>query len=164
MTIHKSQCDSCVFRVVEDQATLESAVTVDSKYEALRKLNGAPKKLRIMSVGGDDDKTETCHINSPLWPTKAKDTYCPDRLDDCMSLETALSIRLASKGVEIASEANRIAAEQLTAARESASSARSSATAAATQARWARWAAIIAMIAAIIAAKDQIIELIFGHP
>lgn len=160
MTTNESQCDSCAFRRVEDQSTLESDAAIENKYKVLRSLSGAPKKPRSVTwyvgvVG--ENKTETCFINSPLWPTKVKDTHCPDRLDDCLSLETALSIRMASKHVELASEANRIAAEDLATAKLSASNAFE-------QARWARWAATIATIAAIIATKDQILALIFGNP
>jgi hypothetical protein len=159
-TNQKTQCDSCAFKRTEDQTTLDAERRIEEKYKVLRNLNDAPKKPRIISVGGDDDKTETCFINSPLWPTKAKEIYCPDRIDDCLSLETALNIRVASMGVDMAREANRIADEQLTSARESASSARSSSASASKQALWARWAAIIATIAAIIATKDNIIWLI----
>ena len=153
MTTHTLQCDSCAFKITEDQSTLESAVAIDKKYQVLHGLSDAPKKLRIISASfgvPGDDKTETCFINSPLWPTKAKETHCPDRVDDCLSLEIALSLRMSC-------EANRIATEDLAAARSSAASAFE-------QSRWAKWAAIIATIAALIATKDQIIALIFNHP
>jgi hypothetical protein len=147
-----SQCDSCAFKIIEHQTTPESEIAVENKYKALRALNGAPKKPRIVSMSlgiAGDDKTETCFINSPLWPTRVKNTYCPDRVEDCLSLENALSLRISS-------EANRIATDDLAIARSSAVIARE-------QARWAKWAAIIATIAAIIATKDQILALIF-HP
>lgn len=65
------------------------------------------------------------------------------------------SITLAKRALLLATEANRIASEDLAAARSSASGAFD-------QARWARWAAIIATVAAIIAAKNEILVLIFG--
>jgi len=113
-------------------------IYVDKKYEVLRNLKNSPKKLRAISVsiGGEKtdetDKTETCFINSPLWPSLTKEIYCPDRVDDCLSLETALSLRAAA-------EANRIASKAVI---------------------WAKWAVLIAIIAAIIAAKEHIIKAI----
>jgi len=138
MKNYKSQCDSCVFKLIESQANQEDNLYVDKKYEVLRNLKNSPKKLRAISasIGGEKtdytDKTETCFINSPLWPSKAKEIYCPDRVDDCLSLETALSLRASS-------EANRIASEATL---------------------WAKWAVFIAIIAAIIAANEHIIKTI----
>jgi hypothetical protein len=152
VTSNVLQCDSCAFKVVEHQTTPESDIAVENKYKALRALSGAPKKMRIVSISigvSGNEKTETCFINSPLWPTKVKETYCPDRIEDCLSLEIALSLRISA-------EANRIATEDLAIARSSAVIARE-------QARWAKWAAIIATVTAIIATKDQILALIF-HP
>jgi hypothetical protein len=65
------------------------------------------------------------------------------------------TLAIAAEALSTAKEANRIASEDLEAARSSASSAFE-------EARWARWAAIIATAAAAIAAKDQILALIFG--
>ena len=138
MKIHKSQCDSCAFKISESQASLADNLAIDKKYEILRNLKKSPKKLRAVSVSigtiktDETDKTETCFINSPLWPSRAKKIYCPDRLDNCLSLEAALSLRSASNANRIASDA----------------------------ALWAKWAVLIAIIAAIIAAKEQIIATI----
>ena len=65
------------------------------------------------------------------------------------------TLSIAKSALAIAEEANRIASEDLAAAKSSAASAGE-------QARWAMWATIIATIAAIIAAKDQILALIFN--
>lgn len=155
MKIHISQCDSCAFRIIEDQSTPESCAEVDRKYQVLHAVGGHPKKLRNLTADMvyGNDKTETCYVDSPLWPSKTRESRCPDRIEDCLSLETALGIRMTK-------EANLIASEALNAARISASSASDNASAALEQARWARWMAIIATIAAIIATKDQIFELI----
>jgi len=134
MKTHTSQCDSCAFKFIESQAAIEDDIFIEAKYNVLRKLSNAPPKPRKISVSlgvertEDTDKTETCFIGSPLWPTKIKDIYCPDRVENCLSLETALSLRAASKASRVALEA----------------------------ARWAQRAGIIAIIAAIIAAKEQI--------
>ena len=65
------------------------------------------------------------------------------------------SITIAKRALSLATEANRIASEDLFAARSSAAGAFD-------QARWARWAAVIAAVAAIIAAKNEILVLVFG--
>lgn len=164
------QCDSCAFKVTESQVELEDDVAVEDKYKVLRSLINAPKKPRVIdaSIGGEKteetDKTETCFINSPLWPIKAETDHCPDRVNSAFfSLETALSLRQASEAICIAREAVEIAKDEARfarlsadAARDQASSARDQASSAREQARFARWAAIIAAIAAIIAIRDQI--------
>jgi len=149
----KSQCDSCAFKLTEDQSTLEADRRIEEKYKIFRNLNGAPKKPRIISVGGDDDKTETCFINSPLWPTKANNIYCPDRIDDCLSLETALNIRMASMGVDIAREANLVAKEANSIALATDKAVRR-------EVRKDRIIAIAAIIIAIIAAHKETWSLI----
>jgi hypothetical protein len=73
-------------------------------------------------------------------------------------------LAISESSLSIAKEANRLASEDLAIARSSAAAAQSSAASAREQALWARWAAIIAVIAAAIAAKDQILTLIFGAP
>jgi len=108
MAADKTQCDSCAFRVVEDQSTLESDIAIENKYKVLRGLPNAPKKLRAITMGVGVEgvnKTETCFINSPLWPSKVKDTYCPDRVDNCLSIESALSLRNANAANRIALDA-----------------------------------------------------------
>jgi hypothetical protein len=67
------------------------------------------------------------------------------------------TLKIAEDALSTAKDANRIASEDLAIARSSAESSRSSA-------RWAMYAAIIATVAAAIAAKDQILALIFGSP
>lgn len=127
---HKTQCDSCAFHVVEDQSTLESDTAIDNKYKVLRGLPNAPKKLRSVTMGFGVEgvnKTETCFISSPLWPSKVGGTCCPDRVDNFLSLESALSLRSASA-------ANRIALDAKI---------------------WAIISAIIATIAIVIAAFIQ---------
>lgn len=120
---HQSQCDSCAFKIAEDQSTIASDIAIENKYKVIRGLCGSPKKNRKVFIGGGDDKTETCFINSPLWPSKAGSVHCPDRVDNCLSLESALSMRNAVA-------ANRIALDAKT---------------------WAIIAAIIATIAIVIA-------------
>jgi len=145
MKNHTSQCDSCTFKISESQAKPEDDRAVEKKYQVLRSLENAPEKPRKSSVSfgvektDDTDKTETCFVDSPLWPSKIKNVRCPDRVDECLPLEAALSLRSSA-------EANRIATEALKTARKEASSARSSA-------RWAIWSAIIAAITAIIATR-----------
>lgn len=148
MTTKKNQCDSCAFKISESQASPNDDTAVENKYKTLRNLKNSPKKDRAIyvSIGiektEETDKTETCFINSPLWPEDAKTIYCPDRVEDCLSIETALSLRSSY-------EANRIAKEAIDIARREASSACSSA-------RWAMWSAIIATITAIIIVNEQI--------
>jgi hypothetical protein len=64
------------------------------------------------------------------------------------------TLAIAEEALSIAKIASRIASENLAIARFSAESARSNA-------RWAMYAAIVATVAALIAAKDQILALIF---
>ena len=143
-----TQCDSCAFKLSESQAKLVDDIAVENKYKALRSLMGSPAKSRAISLSigvektAETDKTETCFIDSPLWPEKAKTVHCPDRIDKALSLEAALCLRSSS-------EANSIAKKALDVARKDASSARLSA-------RWAMWAAIIAVIAAIAMINEQI--------
>ncbi|MBK8133416.1 MAG: hypothetical protein IPK48_12205 [Gammaproteobacteria bacterium] len=83
-------------------------MAIEKKYKVLRDLPNAPKKLRAITMGiGVEgvNKTETCFINSPLWPSKVKDTYCPDRVDSCLSIESALSLRNANAANRIALDA-----------------------------------------------------------
>ena len=111
MTI-QIQCDSCAFKLSESQAKLEDDVAVENKYKALRSLINSPKKPRAISVSigvkktDETDKTETCFIDSPLWPSKIKKVHCPDRIDDSLSLETAIALREARLANSLASLAN----------------------------------------------------------
>lgn len=136
MKTHTYQCDSCAFRISESQAKLEDDRAVEQKYTILRGLKNSPPKYRAISVSigiektEETDKTETCFLNSPLWPSKVKVAHCPDRIDDCVSLETALKIRASFETNVIASEATR----------------------------WAKWAVFIAIVAAIISANEHIVK------
>ncbi len=90
----KNQCDSCAFKMTEDQSTLASERYVDEKYKVLRNLIGAPKKPRKIFVGGHDNRTETCFINSPNWPmNKGTQTQCDDFEGNNVSLLAALYSR-----------------------------------------------------------------------
>ncbi|MBW2737688.1 MAG: hypothetical protein JRE64_02330 [Deltaproteobacteria bacterium] len=72
MKNHTSQCDSCAFKIIESQASLEDDRTIESKYKTLRSLSNSPKKPRAIHASIDaektdeTDKTETCFINSHL--------------------------------------------------------------------------------------------------
>lgn len=96
MATNKSQCDHCVFKIIEDQSSIESAENIEEKYTLLRNLKNAPKKSRIISVSntGENDKTETCAANSPNWPQQEKiNTYCQDFIENNISLADALQIK-----------------------------------------------------------------------
>lgn len=90
----KSQCDYCAFKHTEKQSTLDAEHEVEEKYSILRNLIGTPNKNRKISVGGDDDRTETCIINSPNWlMNKTTQTYCDDFIDNSISRSDALKSR-----------------------------------------------------------------------
>ncbi len=90
-----TQCDSCAFKFIEDQSSKSTARHIENKYQSLRNTKGAPKKTRNIHIGGNDDKTETCFIDSPIWLKRNENIYCSDRLDNALSLETALDLREA---------------------------------------------------------------------
>lgn len=152
MKNHTSQCDSCAFKISESQANLGDDRAVEKKYRVLRSLENAPKKLRAISVSlgaektDDTDKTETCFIDSSLWPSKVKKVHCPDRIDDCLSLEDALNFRHSSAANRLAEEANSTASRALTVAKRGV--------------RIAMIAAIIATVTLIITNIEQIISVI----
>jgi len=108
-TNQKSQCDYCAFKLTEDQLSPTTAKAIEEKYNIIRNAKGAPKKSRNIHVGGDDDKTETCFIDSPLWAKRKQGVHCPDRIDNALSLETALDLREARLANEMARHANKIA-------------------------------------------------------
>jgi hypothetical protein len=143
MSDYKAQCDFCAFCVVEDQSTPESDIAIENKYKVLRGLSGAPKKPRVidmaLGLGSETNKTQTCFINAPLWPTLAKTTHCPDRLDASLSLAEALAIHKADTAIAITREQATVAREQAVVAHDAKI--------------WAIIAVIIATIAAIIAIK-----------
>jgi hypothetical protein len=92
----KTVCDFCAFMLTEDQSTEATAARlIESKYRTIREVQNAPKKARHLSVGGLDDRTETCFIDSPMWAKRAENIHCPDRIDKVLSLETALDLREA---------------------------------------------------------------------
>ena len=93
MSVFTEQCLYCAFKLTEDQSTVARALLVEDKYRAIRGVKGSPLKRRTISVGGSDDKTETCFIDSPVWEKKNEDIYCPDRLDNSLPLESALALR-----------------------------------------------------------------------
>ena len=95
--------------LTEDQSTNALARLVESKYRTIREAKNAPKKTRYVHVGGNDDRTETCFIDAPMWAKRADNIHCPDRTDKTLSLETALDLREARNANELASEANRTA-------------------------------------------------------
>ena len=150
MKHYTSQCDSCAFKILESQAMQEDDIAIEKKYQILRELDNAPKKLRALSVsiGGkktsNTNKTETCFIDSPLWPSKAKQIHCPDRIDECLSLEDALSFRHSSAANKLAEEANSTALRALSVAK-----------------REARIAMIAAIIATITLIASNIKKIIF---
>jgi len=109
MTINQTQCDSCAFKLTEDQSTKVKAELIESKYQAIRGAKNAPVKSRNIFVGGDDDKTETCFIDSLIWAKRKENIYCPDRVDNALSLETALDLREARNANSIATNALSIA-------------------------------------------------------
>ena len=152
MKNHTFQCDSCAFKITESQASLEDDRAVEKKYQVLRSLENSPKRPRAIFVSfgiektDDTDKTETCFIDSPLWPSKVKKVQCPDRIDDCLSLEDALNFRHSSAANKLAKEANSTASRALTVAKR--------------EARIAMIAAIIATVTLIITNIEQIISII----
>jgi hypothetical protein len=95
--------------LVEDQSTVATAERVEAKYRAIREAKGAPRKPRKMYAGGDDDRTETCFINSPTWLRRNEEVYCPDWADSSLALETALDLRNARSAISKANRANRLA-------------------------------------------------------
>ena len=131
---------------------MEDNKAVEKKYQILRSLENAPNKPRAISVSidiektDDTDKTETCFINSPLWPSKVKTVHCPDRIDNCLSLEDALNFRHSSAANKLAEEANSTATRALTVAKR--------------EARIAMIAAIIATATLVITNIEQIISVI----
>lgn len=136
MTTKTSQCNYCAFNLTEDQSTIATERHIEEKYKTLRNLIDAPKKPRKIFVGGDDDKTETCFINSPNWVRRKENIHCPDRIDNSLSLQTALDLREARLANKLAEKANKRAED----ANRTALAARI----------WAIIAAIIAMIAIIV--------------
>lgn len=108
--------------LTEDQSTKANERLIESKYRTIREVKNAPKKTRHLSVGGFDDRTETCFIDSPIWVKRTDNIHCPDRIDKTLSLETALDLREAREANTIARCAKN----------------------------WAIFAAIIAIIAIII--------------
>jgi len=103
------QCDFCAFKLTEDQSTKARVSLIESKYRAIRQVRNAPKKSRNIHIGGEDDKTETCFIDAPAWNKRKENIYCPDRIDNSLSLETALDLREARKANKLARDANRVA-------------------------------------------------------
>lgn len=144
----KTQCDFCIFKHSEDQATGVNTYFIEEKYRILRSLNNSPKHPRLVSVGGANDRTETCLINSPFWENR-KESYCTDRMDNTLSLETALDLREARKANREAEEANQLARDANSVARK-----------ANRVARWALAIATISAIIAIISAKNVIVAFI----
>jgi hypothetical protein len=102
----QTQCDICAFMLTEDQSTIAKTRLIESKYRTIREAINAPKKTRHLSVGGLDDRTETCVINSPMWLKRKENVHCSDRVDSGSSLETALDLREASEANKLAREAN----------------------------------------------------------
>lgn len=149
----KSQCDYCAFKITEDQSILDANRNVEEKYSVLRSLSGAPKKPRIIHIGGDDDKTETCFINSPYWVRQKENIHCPDRIDNSLSLETALGFRLTELANKRAEEANSLARDANSITLATSESTRR-------EIRKDRIMTIIAIIIAVIAARDDIKWLI----
>jgi|GEM_PF-5321468 len=109
MSTFTNQCQYCAFRLSEDQTTEAKARFVEDKYRAIRGAKDAPKKPRDIFIGGDDDRTETCFIDSPAWTKRKDDIHCPDRIDDSLSLESALALREARLSNILARAANNIA-------------------------------------------------------
>jgi hypothetical protein len=159
MKNHHTQCDSCLFKIIEDQANLEDDKSVEQKYSILRDLKCAPKRAISVSFGvprsEKTDKTETCILQSPIYPSKVKSEACPERIDSAsgLTLEAALSLKHSSAANRLAEEANSTASKALDIAEREASSARSSA-------RYALIAAIIATTALIITNIEQIVSFI----
>lgn len=112
MATKANQCGSCAFKISESQAKIEDDIAIENKYKVLRSLKNSPQKARAISVSigiektEETDKTETCFIDSPLWPDKAKVVYCPDRIENCLSLEAATALREARLANSLASLAN----------------------------------------------------------
>ena len=106
MTNNQLQCDFCAFKLTEDQSTAANDRLIETKYRTLRGIKKGPKKTRIIHVGGNDDRTETCFIDSPMWDKRNENIHCPDRLDNSLSLETALDLREARVANRTAREAN----------------------------------------------------------
>lgn len=91
----QTQCDFCAFMLTEDQSTIANARLIETKYRTIREAENASKKTRHIHAGGNDDKTETCFIDAPMWTKRADNIHCPDRIDRALSLETALDLREA---------------------------------------------------------------------
>ena len=108
-TNQKSQCDYCAFKRTEDQSTLGAERRIEEKYKVLRSLINAPKKPRKMFIGGYDDMTETCFINSPNWPRKkSSQTHCNDFIENNLSLPDALKSRETKMLTEALHDAKNI--------------------------------------------------------
>ena len=103
---NKTQCDYCAFLLIEDQSTTEKDNLVEEKYTVLRKLKGAPRTIRHMHAGNvhnpENNRTETCIINSKSWVKNKTSVYCKERIDNNLSLSEALALREAQKGSLIA--------------------------------------------------------------
>ncbi len=129
MKIQTTQCDHCAFKITEDQSTYYKDRFVAAKYDAIRATKNAPEVRRKLHLGlGDTDnnnKTETCFLNSSLFTLNKDNIYCPDRVDNVVSLETALDLReareanaIASKAAATARDANAIASKAAASARD----------------------------------------------
>lgn len=93
MSAFDKQCKYCAFKLSEDQSTKAKALFIEDKYRAIHAVKNAPKKSRTVFAGGDDDRTETCFIDSTTWNNRKDDICCPDRIDNSIPLESALALR-----------------------------------------------------------------------
>ena len=109
MSTFANQCQYCAFKLSEDQSTEAKARFVEDKYSAIRGTKDAPPKPRVIHIGGNDARTETCFIDSPIWIKREDDIHCPDRLDNSLSLEAALALRESRLSNDIARAAKSIA-------------------------------------------------------
>lgn len=105
MSVFDKQCRYCAFKLTEDQSTEAALKFVEEKYQAIRGIGGAPKKSRAIFVGGADERTETCFINSKTWKTRNKEAHCRDRIDSALSLESAVALREVRASNQIAFDA-----------------------------------------------------------
>lgn len=156
MSTFTNQCRYCAFKLSEDQSTDAKARFVEDKYSTIRGAKDAPQKPRTAFVGGNDDRTETCFIDSPIWIKREDDVHCPDRIDNSLSLETALDLRESRLANKLAEEAITRADSANSLAKEANSIALTTERFMRREVRKDRIISIIAIIIAAIAARKEI--------
>lgn len=78
---------------------------IEDKFRSIREIKGEYEKPRVILINGDGARTETCFIDSPVWIKRDDNIHCPDRLDNSISLDSALALREVRAANSIAFEA-----------------------------------------------------------